>query len=101
MLLLELPGVGPGLDDMELAAQVEIQVRYEGYVERQGREIERRRSNESTCLPDDLDYGRVLGLSSEVREKLSRHRPTTLGQASRISGITPAAVSLLLVHLKR
>jgi tRNA uridine 5-carboxymethylaminomethyl modification enzyme len=69
-------------------------------VQRQAREVARARSQEHAPLPADIDYGNVLGLSSEVREKLLRHRPATVGQASRIAGVTPAAISLLLVHLK-
>jgi len=85
----------------EVAAQVEIQAKYEGYIERQKREIERRREFESLSLPSDFDYRAVRGLSFEAQHKLAQHRPETIGQASRISGITPAAISLLLVHLKR
>jgi tRNA uridine 5-carboxymethylaminomethyl modification enzyme len=99
--LMTVPGVGPGVDDTEVARQVETEVRYQGYVERQGRDIERARRNESTTLPESIDYDNVIGLSTEVREALSRHRPATLGQAARIAGVTPAAVSLLMVHLKR
>ncbi len=96
-----LAAVGPGVDDTAVAEQVEIQAKYAGYIERQRDEIERTRRNEGVALPGDLDYGNVKGLSSEVREKLARHRPATLGQAGRIPGITPAAVSLLLIHLKK
>ena len=85
----------------EVAAQIEIQAKYEGYIERQKREVERRRDFESLSLPADFDYRQVRGLSFEVQQKLSQQRPETIGQASRISGITPAAISLLLVHLKR
>jgi tRNA uridine 5-carboxymethylaminomethyl modification enzyme len=85
----------------EVAAQVEIQAKYEGYIERQRAEVARRAEFESHALPGDLDYGEVRGLSAEVQQKLNRHRPETIGQAARISGITPAAISLLLVHLKR
>ncbi|MFO7640972.1 MAG: tRNA uridine-5-carboxymethylaminomethyl(34) synthesis enzyme MnmG, partial [Candidatus Competibacteraceae bacterium] len=99
--LLSLPGVGPGAADPQVAEQVEIQVKYAGYIERQREEIDRQRRHEELALPPDLDYAEVQGLSREVREKLSRHRPRTLGQASRVPGVTPAAVSLLLVHLKR
>jgi tRNA uridine 5-carboxymethylaminomethyl modification enzyme len=91
--------------DERLAEQVPLQVdvhaKYMGYIERQHEEIERQRRNEETRLPDALDYGQVHGLSNEVRQRLSEHRPVTLGQAARIPGITPAAVSLLLIHLKR
>ena len=99
--LMSLPGVGPGEADPHVAEQVEIQVKYAGYIERQRDEIERQRRHEELALPADFDYGRVRGLSREVGEKLSRQRPLTLGQAGRIPGVTPAAISLLLVHLKR
>ncbi|HEY5898287.1 MAG TPA: tRNA uridine-5-carboxymethylaminomethyl(34) synthesis enzyme MnmG [Burkholderiales bacterium] len=85
----------------EVAEQVAIQVKYEGYIERQHREIARRRELETLPLPPELDYREVRGLSIEAQQKLSRYKPETIGQASRISGITPAAISLLLVHLKR
>jgi tRNA uridine 5-carboxymethylaminomethyl modification enzyme len=81
--------------------QVEIQARYAGYIDRQVEEIERLRRYESLALPEDFAYEAVRGLSHEVRDKLARSRPATLGQASRIPGVTPAAISLLLVHLKR
>jgi tRNA uridine 5-carboxymethylaminomethyl modification enzyme len=84
-----------------VAEQIEIQAKYEGYIERQQAEVERRAAMEARSLPLDLDYREVKGLSAEVQQKLNRHRPETIGQASRISGITPAAISLLLVHLKR
>ena len=99
--LMSLPGVGPGAADPQVAEQVEIQAKYAGYIERQQEEIDRQRRHEQLALPLDLDYAEVQGLSREVREKLSRHQPRTLGQASRVPGVTPAAVSLLLVHLKR
>ncbi|MFM1892732.1 MAG: glucose inhibited division protein, partial [Pseudomonadota bacterium] len=99
--VMSLPGVGPGVVDPQVAEQVEIQAKYAGYIDRQRDEIEKTRHNESVVLPVDFDYGKVKGLSSEVREKLSRHRPSTLGQAGRIPGVTPAAVSLLLIHLKK
>ncbi|HEX6691818.1 MAG TPA: tRNA uridine-5-carboxymethylaminomethyl(34) synthesis enzyme MnmG, partial [Burkholderiales bacterium] len=87
--------------DPTVAEQVEIQAKYEGYITRQRAEVERRKNAESTRLPQALDYREVRGLSAEAQQKLNRHRPETIGQASRISGITPAAISLLLVHLKR
>ncbi len=99
--LISLPGVGPGEPDPQVAEQVEIQAKYAGYIERQREEIERQRRHEQLTLSPDLDYAEVHGLSREVREKLIRHRPRTLGQAGRIPGMTPAAVSLLLVYLKR
>lgn len=85
----------------EVAEQVVIQAKYSGYIDRQQNEIERLQRNENTALPADMDYKNVRGLSNEVREKLEQARPGNLGQAARISGVTPAAVSLLLVHLKR
>jgi tRNA uridine 5-carboxymethylaminomethyl modification enzyme len=85
----------------QVERSLEIEARYAGYIERQGREIERARGAESLRLPEDLDYGQVRGLSNEVREKLSRIRPATIGQAGRVSGMTPAAISLLLVHIKK
>ncbi len=99
--LVTLPGVGPGVADEAVAGQIEIQARYHGYIERQQAEVERSLSHQQTALPDDLDYTQVRGLSAEVCEKLSSRRPATIGQASRIDGVTPAAVSLLLVHLKK
>jgi tRNA uridine 5-carboxymethylaminomethyl modification enzyme len=97
----------PGVldEDIGLAAQisdqVEISVKYQGYIERQALEIERQEHNESFPLPEALDYSNVVGLSKEVQQKLNLHKPETLGQAGRISGVTPAALSLLLVHLKK
>jgi tRNA uridine 5-carboxymethylaminomethyl modification enzyme len=85
----------------DVAQQVEVQVKYEGYVERQASEVARRKSLEGTTIPRSFDYGSVRGLSVEVRQKLAKHQPETLGQAGRISGVTPAAISLLAVHLKR
>ena len=90
-------------DDLrdQVVEQVEIQAKYSGYIDRQRDEVERARRSEAIRLPEDLDYAHVKGLSAEVSEKLSRHRPQTIGQAGRIPGVTPAAVSLLLVHLKK
>jgi tRNA uridine 5-carboxymethylaminomethyl modification enzyme len=99
--LMSLPGIGPGCADPKVAEQVEIQARYAGYIDRQHDEIKRHRLHEETQLPQDFDYQQVHGLSTEVREKLLRIRPATLGQATRIAGITPAAISLLLVYLKK
>jgi len=94
--------LGEGADvDPDVAQQVETQVKYEGYIERQRAEVARRQELDSLPLPEGLDYRQVRGLSVEVQQKLNRHRPETIGQAARISGVTPAAVSLLLVHLKR
>ncbi|MCU0970188.1 MAG: hypothetical protein MUF03_15515, partial [Rubrivivax sp.] len=81
--------------------QCEIALKYAGYIEKQQDEVQRAAAYEHLRLPDDLDYGQVRALSFEVRQKLARHRPQTLGQAARVSGVTPAAVSLLLVHLKK
>ncbi len=99
--LVELPGAGPGVADNKVAEQVEIQTKYAGYIDRQKAEILRSKRNEHTRLPDDIDYVNVKGLSAEVKQKLDAIRPTTIGQASRIPGITPAAVSILLVYLKK
>jgi len=99
--MMTLPGAGESVSDTAVAEQVEIQAKYHGYIERQREEIERQRGHENTALPLALDYRNVRGLSIEVQQKLNQHRPETVGQASRISGITPAAISLLLVHLKR
>jgi len=96
-----LPGVGVGSSELAVQEQVEIQAKYAGYIDRQRDEIQRTRNNEALRLPQDLDFTRVKGLSSEVREKLGRHRPETIGQAGRIPGVTPAAVSLLLIHMKK
>lgn len=91
----------PPLDDVQAAEQVEIQVKYEGYIARQQEEIEKLQRNENTVLPLDLDYRQVSGLSNEVIAKLNDHKPNSIGQASRISGITPAAISILLIWLKK
>ncbi|NPE52200.1 tRNA uridine-5-carboxymethylaminomethyl(34) synthesis enzyme MnmG [Dickeya dadantii] len=91
----------PALSDAEAAEQVEIQVKYEGYIARQQDEIEKQLRNENTLLPADLDYRQVTGLSNEVIAKLNDHKPGSIGQASRISGVTPAAISILLVWLKK
>ena len=99
--LASLPGIGPAVADPKVAEQVEIQAQYAGYIERQRDEIERQRRHEETSMPQTFDYEQVRGLSAEVREKLARIRPATLGQAARIPGMTPAAMSLLLVHLKK
>jgi len=99
--LMTLPDVGPAVPDPKVAEQVEIQCKYQGYITRQQDEITRQTAYETTRLPADLDYRGVHGLSIEVQQKLNQHRPETLGQAARMSGVTPAAISLLLVHLKR
>lgn len=99
--LVSVEGIAPGVEDSRVAEQVEIQVRYAGYLQRQADEIARQRANEDQALPADIDYGVVQGLSAEAVEKLDRARPDTIGQAARIPGVTPAAVSLLLVYLKK
>ena len=100
--LMTLPDAQPetALAD-SVVEQVEIQVKYQGYIDRQNEEIDSRRDIETLKLPDDIDYAKVKGLSAEVQQKLNQHKPETVGQASRISGVTPAAVALLMVHLKR
>ncbi|ODB93435.1 tRNA uridine(34) 5-carboxymethylaminomethyl synthesis enzyme MnmG [Candidatus Thiodiazotropha endoloripes] len=99
--LMTIPRLGPGLQEPQEVEQLEVQAKYAGYIARQQGEIEKQRANESVLLPEDLDYTNVRGLSSEVREKFQRHRPETLGLAGRIPGVTPAAISLLLIHLKK
>jgi len=99
--LATLPGFGAEAAPAEVAEQVEIQVKYQGYIDRQAEENARRDQIETVLLPAAMDYAQVPGLSKEVQQKLTQHRPETLGQASRLSGMTPAAVSLLLVYLKR
>ena len=99
--LVSVEGVGPGSVSPKVAEQIEIQLRYSGYLGRQEDDIVRRQRHESMLIAGDLDYSAVRGLSSEVREKLERVKPDTIGQASRIPGMTPAAISILLVHLKK
>jgi tRNA uridine 5-carboxymethylaminomethyl modification enzyme len=107
--LLEVAGApdwwdGTSIDDRlpaQIRAQVEVRAKYAGYIERQQDEIDRQRRNEETTLPPDLDYTAIAGLSTEVRQKLAEIQPTTVGQAARIPGVTPAAISILLVHLKK
>ncbi|MDO5069861.1 MAG: tRNA uridine-5-carboxymethylaminomethyl(34) synthesis enzyme MnmG [Neisseria zoodegmatis] len=100
--LMTLPDAKPEQElDVEVIEQVEIQVKYQGYIDRQNEEIEGRRDIETLKLPSEIDYSKVKGLSAEVQQKLNLNRPETVGQASRISGVTPAAVALLMVHLKR
>jgi tRNA uridine 5-carboxymethylaminomethyl modification enzyme len=95
------PLAGPGVEDSAVKEQVEIQLKYSGYINRQAREVERHDYYENLKLPENLNYLEITALSIEVRQKLDKQRPETLGQASRISGVTPAAISLLLVHLKK
>jgi len=99
--LTSVAAFAPPLADTQAAEQVEIQVKYEGYIARQQEEIEKQQRNENTVLPLDLDYQQVSGLSNEVIAKLNDHKPNSIGQASRISGITPAAISILLIWLKK
>jgi len=99
--LMTLDAFGPALADEQAAEQVEIQVKYEGYIARQQEEIDRQLRNENTLLPVELDYRQVNGLSNEVIAKLNDHKPVSIGQATRISGITPAAISILLIYLKK
>jgi tRNA uridine 5-carboxymethylaminomethyl modification enzyme len=105
--LVELVGEAPDAAQLDerIAAQRELELtvraRYAGYIQRQNEEIERTREHESAPLPPDLDYAKVTGLSNEVRQRLAEVRPLTLGQAARVPGVTPAAVSLLVIHMKR
>lgn len=99
--LMQIDELGPGIDDPIAAEQVEIQIKYAGYIARQMDEIAKAQRHENTLLPDDFDYSKISGLSNEVVAKLTEARPETIGKASRISGITPAAISLLLVYLKK
>ncbi len=99
--LVEIEGIGPGVKDGQVSQQLEIQVRYAGYLGRQQEDIARRRRHETMEIGDDFNFSGVQGLSAEVREKLQSVRPDTIGQASRVPGVTPAAISLLLVHLKK
>ena len=107
MVGLDSVGANPDLELLspelraQVVQQVEVQAKYDGYIRRQQEEIDRQLRNEKTSLPDDLDYSGIRGLSNEVRQKLEAARPGTIGQASRLPGVTPAAVSLLLIHLKK
>lgn len=99
--LMAIPELGPAIIDEKAAEQIEIQVKYAGYIDRQEDEIAKLMRQETQKLPDDLNYADIIGLSNEVRQKLSNQRPATVGMAARMQGITPAAISLLLVHLKK
>ncbi|MBK9784257.1 MAG: tRNA uridine-5-carboxymethylaminomethyl(34) synthesis enzyme MnmG [Betaproteobacteria bacterium] len=99
--LLSLPGAGEPVSDPLVIEQLEISAKYQGYIDRQAGEVLRSAAYESAVLPETLDYAAVAGLSNEVKQKLAQHRPQTIGQASRVQGVTPAAISLLLIHLKR
>ena len=99
--LTQIAPFAPAIEDKEAAEQVEISIKYQGYIEHQYQEIERHKRHENTAIPAEFDYDKVESLSNEVRAKLMQHRPVTIGQASRISGITTAAISILLVNLKK
>jgi tRNA uridine 5-carboxymethylaminomethyl modification enzyme len=99
--LMRVPSLGPGVDDAQVAEQVEIGIKYAGYLDRQRDEIARQQRHEDMPIAEAFDYAQVRGLSAEVQQKLQRVRPQTVGQAQRIPGMTPAAISLLLVHLER
>lgn len=99
--LINIEGLGPKLDDLQAAEQVEIQIKYAGYIDRQLDEIAKKKKHELTLIPHDFNFSEISGLSNEVIAKLTDARPETIGKASRISGITPAAISLLLVYLKK
>lgn len=99
--LMTVAGIGPGVEDVAVASQVEVQARYHGYIARQQREIAKHREQSEIAIPADMDFAAVRGLSTEVSQKLAEFRPATVGQAGRIDGVTPAAISLLLVHLHR
>ena len=99
--LTQTAAFAPALEDKQAAEQVEIAIKYQGYIEHQQDEIEKQKRHENTAIPERFDYSLVSGLSNEVRSKLEQHRPVSIGQASRISGITPAAISILLVNLKK
>jgi len=98
---MKVAGLGPGSNDVKVAEQVDVQARYAGYVTRQAGEVKKNQRNEHTRIPGGFDYLQVKGLSAELQEKLQHTRPQSIGQASRIPGMTPAAISLLLVYLKR
>ncbi|MEE8342712.1 MAG: tRNA uridine-5-carboxymethylaminomethyl(34) synthesis enzyme MnmG [Gammaproteobacteria bacterium] len=99
--LMKLDGIGPGVSDDKVAQQVEVQSKYAGYIDRQAIEIQRQRRHAQQPLPEQMDYSKIRGLSAEVMEKLQAVRPQTVAQAARVPGITPAAISLLLIHLKK
>ena len=99
--LMQVPSLGPTVADAKVAEQVEIGVKYAGYLDRQREEIERQQRHEATPIAEAFDYATVRGLPTEALQKLERVRPQTIGQAQRIPGMTPAAISLLLVHLER
>jgi len=100
-ILTSLTPYQPAMEDREAVEQVEIAIKYQGYIEHQQEEIEKQKRHENTAIPANFDYSKVSGLSNEVRAKLEQHRPISIGQASRISGVTPAAISIILVNLKK
>ena len=100
-ILTSLTPYKPSMEDREAVEQVEIAIKYQGYIEHQQEEIEKQKRHENTTIPANFDYSKVSGLSNEVRAKLEQHRPVSIGQASRISGVTPAAISIILVNLKK
>jgi len=99
--LMTLPGAGAAVEGVDVVEQIEIQAKYHGYIERQKEDVEKMAQQENTPIPPDLDYAALNGLSIEVRQRLAQLRPQTVGQASRIQGVTPAAIAVLLVHLKK
>ena len=99
MLIPFLPDIE--IIEEEVANQVEIQIKYEGYLKRQQEQIDRFRKMENFTIPEEIDYKKLSGLSAEVKEKLDMIRPRSLGQAARISGITPSAISILMIHMKK
>ncbi|MFT7052748.1 MAG: tRNA uridine 5-carboxymethylaminomethyl modification enzyme, partial [Psychromonas sp.] len=99
--LISIDGLGPVIKNEQAAEQVEIKIKYQGYIDRQLDEIEKLKRNEDTLLPHNLDYAEIKGLSNEVTAKLNDTKPENIGQASRISGVTPAAISILLIYIKK
>ncbi len=99
--LRDIESAGPMVEDEAIAEQVEVQIKYAGYIERQQLEVNKQLKQEGTAIPENIDYSLVSGLSNEVRQKFTDQRPTTVGHASRIPGVTPAAISILIVHLKK
>jgi tRNA uridine 5-carboxymethylaminomethyl modification enzyme len=100
--LMSIDKIGPAVENMKVAEQVEVQFKYAGYIDRQKQEIEKQKKHEEMKLPSDFDYASITGgLSNEARQKLQDQKPTTIGQASRIPGITPATISILMVYLKK
>lgn len=100
-LLTQIPTIGPGVDDLHVQEQIDIQAKYQGYIIRQQRDVEQQLHHEQTRLPESLIYENISGLSTEIKQILSCHKPITLGQASRLPGVTPVAISILLIYLKK